>query len=130
MDKEKRKKGENYLKNWGKSILDIENLQIEINRIKKNSDVFSNIQIENKEDIINVYNNIINEKLLNLKQKIYEYKIVDDIINSLEDYQKDIMRFRYIYKNSWQAIALKAHISVRQCFNIKNLVINKILKDI
>nr|WP_317356810.1 hypothetical protein [uncultured Tyzzerella sp.] len=130
MDKEKRKKGENYLKNWGKSILDIENLQIEINRIKKNNDVFANIQIENKDEIVNVYNNIINEKLLNLKQKIYEYKLVDDIINSLEDYQKDIIRFRYIYKNSWQAIALKAHISVRQCFNIKNLVINKILKDI
>ncbi len=130
MDKEKRKKGENYLKNWGKSILDIENLQIEINRIKKNNDVFATIQIENKDEIVNVYNNIINEKLLNLKQKIYEYKLVDDIINSLEDYQKDIIRFRYIYKNSWQAIALKAHISVRQCFNIKNLVINKILKDI
>mgnify|MGYP003371899694 CR=1 FL=1 len=122
MDKEKRKKGENYLKNWGK--------QIEINRIKKNNDVFATIQIENKDEIVNVYNNIINEKLLNLKQKIYEYKLVDDIINSLEDYQKDIIRFRYIYKNSWQAIALKAHISVRQCFNIKNLVINKILKDI
>ncbi len=130
MDKEKRKKGEKYLKNWGQGILDIENLQTEINKIRKNNNVFDSIQIDNKSDIVNIYNNIINEKLENLKNLIYEYKFVDDIISNLEEYQKDVIRFRYIYKNSWQAIALKVHISLRQCFNVKNLVINKILKSV
>ncbi|WP_317367724.1 hypothetical protein [uncultured Tyzzerella sp.] len=130
MDKEKREKGEKYLKNWGQGILDIQNLQTEINQIRKNNDAFDTIQIENKEDIVNIYSSVINEKLVKLKNLMYEYKIVDDVISNLEDYQKDVIRFRYIYKNSWQSVALKVHISLRQCFNIKNLVINRILKSI
>ncbi len=130
MDKEKRKKGEKYLENWGQGILDMENLQIEINQIRRNNNVFDSIQIKDKKDITDIYNTIVNEKLEKLKALIYEYKFVDDIISNLDDYQKDIIRFRYIYKNSWQTIALKAHISLRQCFNIKNSVINKILQKI
>lgn len=130
MDKEKRKKGEQYLRNWAQGILDMENLQIEINKIKKDNEILNNIQIKNKEDIINIYNKLINEKFLKLKKVIYEYKFVDDVINSLEEHQKKVIFSRYIYKNSWQMVALKVHMSLRQCFNIKNLVINKILKEI
>ena len=130
MNKEKRKQGEKYLKNWGQSIIDIERIQNDINKAKKENDVFNNIQIKDKSDIINIYNEVLDEKLKNLKQVICDYKFVDDIITDLEEYQKDIIKYRYIYKNSWQAVALKAHISLRQCFNIKNLVINKILEHI
>ena len=130
MDKEKRKAGENYLKKWGQCILDIENLQREINQIRRNKDVFDTIQMDSKEDIINTYNIVVDEKLLKLKNTIYDYKFVDDIVSNLEDYQKKVIKFRYIYKNSWQTVALKAHISLRQCFNVKNLVIKKILQSI
>ncbi len=130
MNKEKRKQGEKYLKNWGQSIIDIERIQNDINKAKRENDVFNNIQIKDKSDIINIYNEVLDEKLKNLKQVICDYKFVDDIITDLEEYQKDIIKYRYIYKNSWQAVALKAHISLRQCFNIKNLVINKILEHI
>lgn len=130
MDKEKRKCGEKYLKKWAQSIIDIERLQTEINRIKKEGDIFSDIQIKDKTETINIYNELLDEKLEKLKEAIYDYKFVDDIIIDLEKYQKDIIKYRYVYKNSWQSIALKAHISLRQCFNIKNLVINKILEHI
>ncbi|WP_250278877.1 hypothetical protein [[Clostridium] colinum] len=130
MDKEKRKKGENYLRKWGQGILDIENLQMEINKIRKENNIFENIQIDNKNDIVSIYNSVVNEKLEKLKNTIYEYKFIDDIIDGLEEYQKDIIKLRYIYKNSWQSIALKVHISLRQCFNIKNFVINKILQEV
>ena len=69
MDKEKRKKGEQYLRNWAQGILDMENLQVEINRIKKDNDILNSIQIKNKEDIVNIYNKIINEKFLKLKKE-------------------------------------------------------------
>ena len=130
MDREKRKAGENYLKKWGQSILDMENLQREINQIRRNNDVFDTIQMDSKQDIINIYNIIVDEKLLKLKNIMYDYKFIDDIVSNLEDYQKKVIKFRYIYKNSWQTVALKAHISLRQCFNVKNLVINKILQSI
>ncbi len=130
MDKEKRLKGEKYLKEWGNGILEIEKLQLEINKIRKDNNAFDSIQIDRKNDIINIYTNIINEKLKALKDAIYKYKMIDDIVSDLEEYQKDVIKFRYIYKHSWQSVALKAHISLRQCFNIKNIVINKILQNI
>ena len=130
MEKEQRILGEKYLKKWGQGILSIEKIQEEINKIRKEKDIFETVQIENKSDMIEIYNTLIDNKLQNLKHTISNYKFGDDIINDLEDYQKDIIKFRYIYKNSWQSVALKAHISLRQCFNIKNLVIHKILEHI
>lgn len=130
MNKEKRLEGEKYLKNWGRGIIDIENLQAEINKIRKHNSIFENIQLKDKNDIVDIYNKIIDEKLKKLENTVYEYKFIDDIVSDLEEYQKDIIKYRYIYKNSWQAVALKAHISLRQCFNVKNKVINKILQKI
>lgn len=130
MDKTEREKGEKYLKNWGKSISNIEKLQVEINTIRKNNDVLEKIYLENKSDIIDCYNSILNEKLLELKKAIKDYKLIENILNDLEDYKRKVIEYRYIYKNSWQAVALKVHISLRYCFYIKNLVIKKILETI
>ena len=81
MDREKRKAGENYLKKWGQSILDMENLQREINQIRRNNDVFDTIQMDSKQDIINIYNIIVDEKLLKLKNIMYDYKFIGDRVS-------------------------------------------------
>lgn len=130
MDKNSRDIGERYLKKWGQGILGLQKIQEEINKIRKEKDLFQTVQIENKSDMIEIYNTVIDNKLENLKNNITNYKFIDDIINDLEEYQKDIIKFRYIHKNSWQAVALKAHISLRQCFNIKNKVIELILTEL
>lgn len=128
MDKSKRKKGEAYLKKWGSSIAEIEKLQIDIHSIRKNNTAFENIDLDNKSDIKECFEIVLSEKLLKLQNIIRDYKFVEDIINDLEQYQRDTIKYRYIHKNSWQATAFKVHISLRQCFNIKNAVIEKILE--
>ena len=127
MDKSKRQKGEIYLREWAQSFLKIEKLQVEINNINKKNSIFQDIYLDEKTDIENAYKEVLKEKKVQLKKVIKDYMLVDDIVNELEGYKKDIIYLRYIHKNSWQAIALKVHISLRQCFNIKNDVINKIL---
>ncbi len=130
MNKEERKKGEEYLKKWAQNIKKIQALQEDINKLRKENDVFETIQIENKKDIIETYDNILQEKLEQLKQLIYEYKIVDDVVKDLDEYKKKLVSLRYIKKDSWQSIAMKCHISLRQCFNIKNNIIEQILDRI
>lgn len=117
------------MRKWAESILKLEKLQVEINNINKKNNKFDDIYLEEKADIENAYKEVLEEKKAQLKNIIKGYMFVDDVVNGLETYKKDIIRFRYIHKNSWQAVALKVHISLRQCFNIKNDVINKILDN-
>lgn len=130
MDKNKRILGEEYLKKWGKGLYNIEKLQNEINDIKKVRDVLLDIKLQNKEEIVKAYNEVINEKFEYLKSVISEYKFVNDLVEDLEKYQKDAIRYRYIYKKSWQDISLRTHISLRNCFCIKNMLINKIVEQL
>ena len=118
------------MQKWAKSILKIEKLQEEINNINKKNSIFEDIYLDEKTEIQNAYKEVLEEKKIQLKNTIKDYMLVEDVVNDLEEYKKDIIRFRYIHKNSWQAIALKVHISLRQCFNIKNDVINQILTNI
>lgn len=130
MDKEKRIKGEGYLKRWGQLMYEIENLQKEINNLRKNTKLFEEIDSNDKDDIQKFNDLFINEKMKKLKNFMYEYKEIDSILNQLDNYKKDVIKFRYVHKNSWQMVAMKSHISIRQCFNIKNFVIEQILQEI
>lgn len=140
MDKEKRKQGEKYIVCWAEGRKSIEKIQKDINTIKKSIQDGDNLNIDGiniydvnyseSKETIDTYIDILEEKELELKNKIRSCKIVDDVINRLEEYQKDVIKFRYIEKNSWEAVSLKSHISVRHCFNIKNFVIENILDTI
>lgn len=130
MDKSKRKKGEFYLHKWAEGLLSMEKIQSEINTIRKSNNAFQDIYLENKSDIEDCYKVVLAEKLSNLKNIIETYKFVEDIINNLEPYERDTIRWRYIHKNSWQTISFKANVSLRHCFNIKNKVINQILEKL
>lgn len=130
MNKEKRKKGEEYLKKWASAILEIEKAQTEINLIKKGvmPKIEEKMIVQEKIETIDCYKNIIDEKIAYLKNIIKSYKFIEDIINSLEEYERKVIEGRYVYKKDWQAVAFNSHISLRQCFNIKNKVINEILE--
>ena len=132
MQKKDRKKGEKYLEKWADAILDMENMQMEINRIKKgvcNDRIENNIIVQEKNEIIDCYNTILEEKKEKLKNIIRNYKFVDDIINNIEYHQRKVIESRYKDKKHWGEVALEAHISLRQCFNIKNRVIKEILEQ-
>lgn len=128
MDKEKRRKGEQYLRKWARSILDMEKLQIEINQLREKKATFEDIQMRNKDDINTIYQDVISKRIEKLKETIERYKFVDDVISNLEVHEREIINARYKQKRAWQLIALDVHIRERQCFNIKNRVINKILE--
>ncbi len=131
MDKKAREKGEMYLKKWASAILEMEEIQTEINLIKKGTmpkKIEEKILLQDKNEIVDCYKIVIDEKREQLKNTIKIYKFIDDIINSLEDYERKVIGNRYFNKKAWQAVAFNSHISLRQCFNIKNKVINKILE--
>ncbi len=130
MERNKRDKGEFYLRRWGQAITEMERLQKEISNLKKGNYFFKDIYLDDKRDIEECYLDILYDKKTKLSKIIKDYKIVDDLVQNLELYQQEMLKSRYGQKKSWQAIALNVHISVRQCFNIKNKVIKEILENV
>ena len=130
MERNKRDKGEFYLRRWGQAITEMERLQKEISNLKKGNYFFKDIYLDDKRDIEECYLDILYDKKTKLRKIIKDYKIVDDLVQNLELYQQEMLKLRYRQKKSWQAIALNVHVSARQCFNIKNKVIKEILENV
>lgn len=127
MNKEERLYGENILKQWAEAKSNIISIQNEINYIKNNTNnLFSN-ELLNDDEIKQTYNQLIYELLSQMKIKMIKFKYVEDIINNLDNFEKNIIINRYQKKYSWDKIALESHISRTNCFNIKNKIIKKLL---
>ena len=60
------------------------------------------------------------------KNKIKEYVFINTILELDFPDVKKILDDRYLRNKSWQSVAMNNHLSLRQCFNIKN----KVLKGI
>lgn len=130
MNKEKREKANIYLKNWARAIIEMENLQIEINKLKRKESFLEDIYLEDKKEIEQFYKQKLEDTKIKLKNVIKNYKLVDEIIEQLQPYEQSIIKKRYISKMKWQQISVNVHISIRQCFNIKNNVMDKIIEKI
>lgn len=130
LDKNKRARGEELLKNWGKNLIRIEHSQNKLNNLRKNRDIFESLSLApgEKRDIISCCDEFISIELDNLKKNIKKYMVVDNVVDSLEENQRDIIRLRYILGKSWQEIAFQTHMCLRNCFHIKNFVINEVLE--
>ena len=61
--------------------------------------------------------------------KIKNYVFIDTILKTELEYANKILTDKYLKNKSWQAVALNNYISVRQCFNIKNRVLEKIKEE-
>ncbi len=62
------------------------------------------------------------EKLFNKKNRI------DDLLNILEPRERKIIELKYFKKYKWWMIQHTMHYSRRQCFNIHDIALNKMLK--
>ncbi len=128
MTKEERNKGEEILRKWARAKERLIELQKDINLIKDGvSPIFIQDTEQNKE-MFNIYNELIFEMLNEMKKKMLEYKNVEDIINRLEKFERNIIIYRYQKKYSWERIAMENHISRTNCFNIKNRIIKELIK--
>ena len=56
-----------------------------------------------------------------------ELNLIKDVINKLDNFEKNIIIYRYQKNYSWDKIALVNHTSRSNCFNIKNRIIKEIL---
>lgn len=136
MKQKDREKGEKYLKQWGEKQKNIEIIQEQIEDIIKKDERYKIYM--NKENITkgiceklyeDIYKDMLTEKKQKLRYIIEQASDIDKIIDRLEEYQKELLKLRYIYKKSWQYIAMHVHISLRQCFNEKNFIISTILNN-
>lgn len=127
MKKEERIKGEEILTKWAEARGRILDIQKEINMIKKGINPLLSEELEDDFEIKETYNKLMYEMLSEMKKKMIEYKNVEDIINQLENFERNIIIYRYQKKYSWDKIAMENHISRTNCFNIKNRIIKKII---
>lgn len=129
MTKEERNKGEEILRKWARAKGRLMEIQREIKLIKdKVSPIFIQDSEEN-EEILKTYKEVLSEMLNEMKKNMLEYKNVEDIINGLEKFERNIIIYRYQKKYSWDRIAMENHISRTNCFNIKNRVIKELIKE-
>ena len=127
MTKNERDKGEKILKSWANAKYRINQIQNELNLIK---DGFNNdfIQDINKNsEIYSIYKELLFEMLSEMKKKMLDFKCVEDVINKLDNCEKNIIIYRDQKNYSWDKIALVNHTSRSNCFNIKNRIIKEIL---
>ncbi|MCD8157497.1 MAG: DUF1492 domain-containing protein, partial [Clostridiales bacterium] len=131
------------LKSWGNYINIITGLQDDIIEIRKtmvynrglkavktdiipnNSNVskpMENIAVKN----IDVYEEEISEIENQIKAVKKNKEDIDKFVDSLEDIEQRLLRFRYIRKKSWNAISMKIHLSDRQCYRVHNKILDKL----
>ena len=90
MTKEDRNRGEEILKKWAIAKERLLELQREINLIKdKVSPTFIQ-DMEKNEEMLKVYNELIFEMLNEMKKRMIEYKNVEDILNRLEKFERNM----------------------------------------
>lgn len=138
MDKENRKKGEKILIEWAEADKKIKKMQSEIiilqNGLKdlenfkhKFDKKIFNLDTNDGKSFIEIYIETLFEMIEKMKAKISKYSYIENIISELENYKKMVIDLRYKQGYSWEAVSLRCHTSKRNCFNIKNMVIEKIL---
>ena len=124
-----KKSVELYLKNWGQSFNISYQIKCKINSLETefyNFDLSHNHSFISHYQMKQFYQEEIQKLINNLKDISIKYKFVDDIVNSLEKTQKNVIFMRYVKNYSWDYISIKNHLSRRTCFYIKDAVLKKI----